>query len=226
MATEKSKLDPALTEKIKQAAAAANEEVLSRTTLETLLHVSPEDLIERNPDREVIKGTAYHSGGWQHAPAQWELFAAADKRLTRVANWAGLNTKRVERVHARLVKGTKLLIIQAASPDDLTAFPVIRYGGSSSIWINLIELLSETGLTVETGYRERYDVAYVPKGSPLWPGLVIDLSQSQERRMESGFKRKKGQGKVGKTAAAAGENRADPQKDSKPAAALEQQEPV
>ncbi|HYG57730.1 MAG TPA: hypothetical protein VD902_06645 [Symbiobacteriaceae bacterium] len=41
------------------------------------------------------------------------------------------------------------------------------------------------GLTIESGYKERFDVAYVPQGSPLWPGLVIDLSQPWDRRVDA-----------------------------------------
>jgi hypothetical protein len=55
---------------------------------------------------------------------------------------------------------------------------------ASAVFINLISLLGDAGETVETGYRERFEAAYVPKGSPLWPGLVIDLSQPKERRQE------------------------------------------
>jgi len=66
------------------------------------------------------------------------------------------------------VKGTKVLVIQAASADDLTAIAVNRYIGSSSIWINLIDLLGEAGLMVKTGYRERYAVAF-PRRAPSGP---------------------------------------------------------
>lgn len=191
MAASGNRVDPARAEKMMQAAAAAKEEILNRSTVDALLQVAPEDIIHHNPEAEVVKGTAHRSGGWLHAPAHLELFAAADRRLTRVANWAGLNVKRVERVHPKLVKGTKLLILQPAASEDLTALPVHRYAGSSSIWVNLIHLLGDAGLALETGYRERYHAAYVPKDSPLWPGLVIDLSQPQERRIERDFKKRK-----------------------------------
>ena len=167
----------------------------------------------------MIKGTAHRPGGWLHAPANLELFAACDRRLTRVAGWAGLNIKRVERVHPSLVRGTELLVIQAAATDDLTAVAVNRYTGSSSIWVNLINLLSNAGLTVETGYRARYVVAYVPKGSPLWPGLVIDLSQSKERRVESGYKKKKDEAGSNEATAAAKAGKTSGKKESESAAA-------
>lgn len=171
-------------------AAAIKEEVLSQDALSALLKVTADDLVGPNPESEVIKGGAHRSGGWLHAPAHLELFAAADRRLTRVANWAGMTVRQVERVHARMVRNTKLVVLQAASPDDLTAIPVNRYD-TSSAWINLIQLLGEAGLVVATGYREKYDVAFVPRGSALWPGLVIDLGQPLERRVEPGSRRKK-----------------------------------
>ncbi|HEY3364695.1 MAG TPA: hypothetical protein VGK74_06550 [Symbiobacteriaceae bacterium] len=182
---------------IRAAAKAATAEVLSRSSLDALLNVRPEDIITVKAEAEVVKGTAYQPGGWLHAPAQLELFAAADKRLTRVAALGGLNVKRVERVIPMLVKSTSLLVLKAAPMTDLTALPVNRYKGTSSAWANVISLLSEAGLTVETGYRERFEVAYVPAGSPLWPGLVIDLSQPKERRREPKKRKKQPQPESG-----------------------------
>jgi len=111
-----------------------------------------------------------------------------------------------------------VLVIQAASADDLTAIAVNRYIGSSSIWINLIDLLGEAGLMVKTGYRERYAAAFVPEGSPLWPGLVIDLSHSKQRRVESGYKKKATPAEATETVAAAKEVKSSQKKESEPAA--------
>jgi hypothetical protein len=143
--------------------------------VDALMNVRPEDVVDADPHAEVIKGSANRPGGWMHAPAYMELFAAVDKRLTRLAKLEGINVKRVERVLPKLIKGTRLLVIKAAKTEDLSAIPVNRYGGSA-VFINLMSLLGEAG--------ERFEVAYVPKGSPLWPGLVIDLSQPKERRQE------------------------------------------
>ncbi|HEY3364663.1 MAG TPA: hypothetical protein VGK74_06390 [Symbiobacteriaceae bacterium] len=216
MDPKKSKVNPGQVEEAIQAAAAAKEEILSKSTHDRLMGVTPEDIITQNTETEVIKGTAYPSGCWMHAPAHFELFAAADRRLTRVAGLAGLNVKKVEKVNPKLVKGTKLLVIQAASTNDLTAVPVNRYARQSSIWINFIDLLGDAGLTLETGYREWYDVAFVPEGSPLWPGLVIDLGQPKERRLEK--KKKKDQAQPAETTTAAKENNDSGKKESEPAA--------
>lgn len=169
-------------QQVREAAAAAKEEVLSRKVLETLLKVKPEDLISPDAEAEVIKGNANRSGCWVHAPAMMEFFAAADKRLTRVANWSGMHVNQVEKVQAQLIKGTKLIIIKPAPVDDLTAIPINRYANAAMF--NLVTLLAETGLKVQTGYRERFDVAYVPKESPLWPALLIDMGKLKERRMQ------------------------------------------
>jgi hypothetical protein len=182
MASGNAKLTRELIKQVQEAAAAAKDEVLSKKATEALLNLKEEELISADADAEVIKGNAKRPGCWIHSPAMVELFAAADKRLTRVANWAGMSAKQVAKVHARLVKGTKLVLITPAPVEDLTAIPVHRYG--SSAVFNLVNLLGEAGLTVATGYRERYDVAYVPKESPAWPALVIDLSQQKERRLE------------------------------------------
>jgi hypothetical protein len=183
MATNKPKMDPVEAEKLKQAAAAAQEDVLSQHAMDALLNVRPEDLISASPDPEVIKGNMNRPSCWIQSPASVECNAAADRRLTRVAGWAGLNLKTVDRVHADLVPGTKLLVIRAGQVTDLSAAQVSRY--NSTAVFNLVNLLSEHNLLVETGYRERYEVAYIPKASKLWPGLVIDLSQPKERRVTS-----------------------------------------
>lgn len=155
-------------------------EVLHQTTVETLMNVRPEDLVNPNPGAELPKGTARRSSAWVHAPNQIELLTMAQKRLTRLAELKGIN--KVERVHARLVKGTRLVVLQPAAAVDLTAVPVNRWATSSSAWINLYTLLAPEGIMVETGHKERFEVAFVPVGSPLWPGLVIDLTQPRDRR--------------------------------------------
>lgn len=181
MTTGKRRLDPELVKRLMAAAAAAKENVLNKKSMEALLNAKPEDLISADSEAEIIKGRARQSGCWIHSPANVSLFAAAEKRLTQVAIWGGKDVKRVEKVYARLLPGTKLIIITPAPLEDLTAYPVNRHGSQTTF--NLIDLLGEHGLTVETGYRERYDVAYVPKESALWPALVIDLGQVKERRL-------------------------------------------
>lgn len=159
----------------------ARREILPKSTIDALLNTRPEELISANREAEVIKGNANRSGCWITSPGKVEFFAAADRRLTRVAEWDTINVRQVEKVHAHLVPNSKLVIIKAARESDLTAIPVSRYG--SSAMFNLITLLAEHNLTVQTGYKERYDVAYVPRESPLWPALVIDLDDPQERRI-------------------------------------------
>ena len=180
------KLDAELVKRMMEAVAAAKHEVLQKSALDALMNTKPEDLIGPDEDPEVIKGNARRSGCWVHSPAMVDLFAAADKRLTRVAAWADIKVKRVERVHARLVPGTKLVVLKGARADDLSALPVNRNG--TTVTINLITLLSENGLTIETGYRERFEIAYIPKESPLWPGLFFDLGDAKERRKASAKK--------------------------------------
>jgi hypothetical protein len=188
MASGEGRPDSTPADQVIRAAVAAKEEILARSTVDALMNVRPEDLVEADPHSEVIKGPANRSGGWLHAPAHLALFAAADKRLTRVAHLDHIMVKKVERVLPKLIKGTRLLVIKAAQTEDLSAIPVNRYGASPA-FINLISLLGEAGETVETGYRERFEVAYIPKSSPLYPGLVIDLSQPKERRQAPTIKK-------------------------------------
>lgn len=179
--------DPETVKRVMEAAAAAKNEVLHQSALDALMNTTPEELIAPEKDPEVIKGNARRSGCWLHAPALLNLFAAADKRLTRVARLDKIEVRRVERVRPRLVPGTKLVILKAAHAEDLSAIPVNRYG--RAVTVNLITLMSEHGLTVEPGYRERFEVAYIPEGSPHWPGLVFDLDDVKERRKESASKK-------------------------------------
>ncbi|HEY3365777.1 MAG TPA: hypothetical protein VGK74_12040, partial [Symbiobacteriaceae bacterium] len=121
---------------------------------------------------------------WVHAPAVVQLSALAYTRLGNVAAMAGLKVKVVPKVQAKIIGKAKVLLLRAAADTDRTAYEVHRYTRSAGGWVNLFELLGSYGLTVETGYRERFDVLYVPKGSPLWPGLMIDLGAPTERRLE------------------------------------------
>lgn len=158
------------------------EEKLAPSLYDALVNGRPEDLIQANPAAEVLKGTMRYSCGWLHGPAHLELLAAADRRLTRVAELSGMVVRKVERVRACLLRGTKVVVIHPVGDTDRTGEPVRRYDGNSSAWINLFALLGENGLTVESGYKERYEVSYIPKNSPFWPGLAIDLGQVKERR--------------------------------------------
>lgn len=190
MAGERKPMDPEVVKRVTEAAAAAKDEVISKSTLDALMNTRPEDLIAPDAEGEVIKGNARRSGCWLCSPATVELFAAAVKRLNLTGKWAGLESKVVQKVQARLIPGSRVVTIKPVSVDDLTAIPVSRYGHNASI--NLISLLGEHELKVETGWRERYDVAFIPKGSPHWPGLFIDLNEVKERRQDTEPKKAKG----------------------------------
>lgn len=163
---------------------AAEAEVLSKRVLDLLLTATEADLIYAEPQAETVKGTAKPPGGWMHAPAYLQLFALADRRLTTLARASGMSATRVAKVQASLIGDSRLLLLRPAGSQDLTAFPVIRYARRSGAWVNLYDLLGPKGITVESGYRVRFDIAYVPKESLLRPGLVIDLDQPKERRLE------------------------------------------
>jgi hypothetical protein len=161
------------------------QEILQDRMREALMKATPLDLIGRNPDAEIIKGGAYPSSSWFHYPGKCQLTAYADRRLTKVANLSGIHVKKVSRVHAHLIKGTKIIVLRAAPAEDETAFEVSRYTQGYGCWINLVDLLSEANLLVDPGYRERYRVNFVPEGSPLWPGLAINLDEHVKRLRES-----------------------------------------
>jgi len=163
----------------------AMKEVLNRNPFDVLRNLSPDQIIPANPKAEIIKGTANPAGGWLHSPGHFEGFAATDERLTNVSALAGMPVTQVEKVLAFLIKGTKIVVIKPTYSNDPTGIPVTRTAGASSVWINLITLLAEPRLTVPTGYRVRYEVAYVPEGSPLWPGICLDLDSPKERRRKS-----------------------------------------
>lgn len=181
--TEKIKgLEPEVIRQVVEAAAAAKEDVLKSKTLETLLKAKRSDLVAVDDDAEVLRSNAYAPGCWIHSPAMVELFASADQRLTRIAHWAGMVVKQVDRVHAERIDGTQIVIITPAAHDDRTALPIKRKGSTATF--NLRKLLGAAGIRIQPGYRERYDVAYVPRESALWPALLIDLGDMKERRLE------------------------------------------
>lgn len=172
-----------------QAGEIAKEDTLAKHLVDILMNTDPAHLIRPTATAERVKGNSYRTGCWGHAPAMFQFFANTDRRLTRVARMAGINVTRVERIHASLIPYTRLILIQAAPLEDLSATRVTRYNNCS--WANLFDLLAEANLTLETGYKTRFDVAYVPKGSKLWPGLLIDLDQPLERKVETSGKKKK-----------------------------------
>lgn len=166
-------------EEIEQIAAAVQEEVIDSSLTDLLRNAKPEDLVGTTPGAEVRKTTALPSSCWIFSPGNTNLLSVAYGRLVRTA---GANVKYVDRVYARFVKGTKILVILPAPPTDLTAYEVKRYK-TSGAWVNLSGLLMEHRLTVEPGWKERYAVSYIPKGSPLGKGIFINLGEVQERRL-------------------------------------------
>lgn len=176
-------------------AAAQMEEILDQTILDVLNRTTPDQLIGVDPTKDLPKGAAYPACTWVHGPGYVELLAMADERLTRVANMKrGPNeaqVNQVDKVIAKLVPGTKILTLRPAPAEDMTAVPVTRYDGQSGAWINLFALLKSAGLTVDSGYREMYLVHYMPKSSPLWPALMIDLGARKDRRQEPTRKKKR-----------------------------------
>lgn len=170
------------------------EETLEQSAVDALNRVTRDQLLGPDPDAEAIMGTAYSSSAWVHAPGNVELLAVADDRLTRIENIEREKkslplVNQVDRVIGKIVPGTQLLALMAAPDTNLTATPVRRYDGDSSAWANHSDLLASRKLAVDTGLKQLYHVAYVPKSSPLWPALVIDLSKPLDRRQEP--KRKK-----------------------------------
>jgi hypothetical protein len=183
---EKKKADSAENVKARRVTPGPMDEVLDQSTLDALMNADPENTITTRRFKEIRKGTANPAGCWMHAPAHVELNAMGDNRMTLSAAMGpdGVQVRRVERVHLDLIPGTKVVAIRYASPNDETATPVKRYQGGSSAWINLIELLGDQGLTVETGYKEYYRVGFIPEGSPFFPGIAINLGLRQTRRKE------------------------------------------
>jgi hypothetical protein len=177
-------------QQIRDAAAAAMEETISKSALEAVLNVDPKTLFTSEPDPDLRKGTAKGSKTWVHAPGQVELLALAASRLVKVSNQQGIPGNRIEKVQAYVIPGSKVLVIKGAPATDLTAITIRRRKKSSSVWINCFTALAKAGLTVDTGYMELYNVAYLPNNSPLWPGLLIDFGSRLDRQVEPPPKKK------------------------------------
>lgn len=139
-------------------------------------------------DVEVVKGNTGASNGLMHSPAHLELKRIADLRLAKLSKILGKPATEVDRVRACCIKGDKKLHIWPAKENDLDAILVNRVG--SSAWINLVELLAPLGLTITTGYWERYAVEFAKEEDPVYPSLVIDLNKPLERKPEPKRKKK------------------------------------
>jgi hypothetical protein len=171
---------------VPDSAAGAMQEILDQTVIDALNKVRPDQLIGPRHDEELVKGNTHDPSAWIYSLANVQLLTQAEQRLTRIANLNrpadAAQVGQVNRVDARLVPGTKLLILRPASDNDLTAAPIKRYRKNTGAWINLFDLLAPDKLTVDKGYQERYAVNYVPETSPLWPALVMNLDKPLERK--------------------------------------------
>jgi hypothetical protein len=192
----KEKAEEIKAEELKQAPAVqvpkpgpANEEVLHQDVLAILKNVTPDQLVTVTHDPEVVKGTAYRPAAWFHGPATIQLMAVAVRRLNKLAGLQGKSNRQVEKVQPTLIKGTRLLVLKPAPAEDMTAIPVVRYSGASNVWINLMTLLGPEGVTVETHWKELHPVVWVPKESPLHPGLLIDLGAQPKARRSTAPKK-------------------------------------
>lgn len=165
------------------------EKVSARAREETLrqaaTYQSNSEIIWNNPKESVIKGLQYRSQSWVHSPARLQLMSNSDKRLTKVAEERGMTDKRVERVRVARVRGQKIIYVVPTDREDVENGIEVKRAGSSA-FIDIITVLDPAGLTVEMGYKERYDVQYVPaEKSPVGPALMIDLSLPLERRVKT-----------------------------------------
>lgn len=180
MSTEKQK---AQSEQAKQAPAVIDTQ-LPKKLADLLSGVTEKDLRGPDPTAETLKGNTTTPGVWVHSPAVFKLSALATRRLIKVARMSGMGDTQVTRVHARLVGDSNTVLIRPADPLDVTAYEVAYYPGASGGVINLYTLLGPARCTVETGYRQRHDVHLIPKGSPLWPGLLVDMDEPKDRKLE------------------------------------------
>lgn len=159
--------------------------------LELVNNATVEDLRGPQPAAETLKGNTSTPGAWGESPATIKFSAAGGRRLTKVARLAGKPDTKVTRVHARFIGNSNTILIKAADALDLTAIEVNYYKGLPGGAVNLYDLLAPANATIETRYRQRYDVHFVPKSSPLYPGLLIDLDDPKDRRLMPLRKRKK-----------------------------------
>ena len=161
-------------------------ETLKRSMYDALMNTTWDQTISDEQYAEFRKGNEVEACVWLHGPAQLQVLALADRRLTNAANTMNLEKtplEYVEKVHGRLIPGTPYFVIRPARKGDLSATKVKRYESDSSAWVNFINVLGPTQFRVESGWKERFAVANIPKGSPLGDGIVIDLSAPLERRV-------------------------------------------
>lgn len=172
---------PSVTEK---QVIAAGQQALERVKRPTF-NFKPEEAIFHDPTAETLRANQYRSGGWLHSPAYLELFANTDRRLTKIANDLGDPCEFVERVQALRIKGTKLVYIWPTDKEDPDGIEVKR---RKTGYINLITLLGPANLSVETGYRQRYEITFSQPEDHVYPALKIDLGRVLERRKDSDSK--------------------------------------
>lgn len=158
--------------------------------LELVNNATMQDLRGPQPAAETLKGNTNTPGAWCESPAVFKFNAAGGRRLIRIARLDGKADTKVPRIHARFIGTANTILIKAADALDLTAFEVTYPKGLPGGAVNLYDLLGPAGATVETRYRQLYDVHFVPKSSPLYPGLLIDLEDPKDRRLMPKRKKK------------------------------------
>ncbi|HEY3368083.1 MAG TPA: hypothetical protein VGK74_23740 [Symbiobacteriaceae bacterium] len=204
MPTEKQKVAPAQGDQPKQTPTILDAQ-LPKKLADLLSSVTVKDLRGPESAAETLKGNTNTPNVWVYSPAVFKFSSLAQKRLTRVARQAGMQDTQVTRVHAQLIGDSNTVLIKPADALDLTAFENPNYRGVSGGVCNLFDLLGPARCTVETGYRQKYDVHMVPQGSAFWPGLLVDLDDPRERKLLP--KRKKKSSSTGETKSSSGETK-------------------
>ena len=141
----------------------------------------------------VIKGNQKRPGCWLVGPATMTLFKSTDHHLLKVAALRELHVGEVQKVRLLRELGSKLIHIIPTHELDIDGLDINRHKGK--IWVNIIDFLAEDHLTVEYGYKERYDLVLAPT-SKVGPCLLLDLTRMLERKLA--FRQKKGGGTAAK----------------------------
>ncbi|MFZ5827511.1 MAG: hypothetical protein ACOY94_24680 [Bacillota bacterium] len=171
---------------------------------------SESELIVNSFSTPVITRNMKGSTGWVHSPAMFRPLLLTQRDLVEVAKARGMRVSRfrdIEYVRAGRRKATGEIYIWPTTADDPDRIEVQH--GKSTVWINLITLLSKEKMMLEPGYRERYVVRVVGANSPAGHAIMFDMTQHQARR---------GKGSSTKTTTAANQtqSKAQPQTQTQP----------
>jgi hypothetical protein len=167
-------------------AAAKMNEILEeiKRTGRPVINDPSQAIINTKGEQDTPKGNAKPAFITLVGPALGLMNRLGDRRLAKSVEPLGRKVNRVQKVRALVKKGTKTVFVWETFADDSDGIDVKRSGSYASI--NLWDLLSRAGLTVESGHYETYALEFSEPTDMVYPAIKFDMSKKVDSGLTSG----------------------------------------